>query len=184
MTAPWLITENRFHRRPADPSLEKTISDLKIKKLDHALSALDATAPDYNESAPRSKRNVINTSWKNASDEPKNIQTIYKSVLNWGSFISKLEKSAKPIQELQKAQNNPHRKLQAMGLFGQCFAKRGMNDMAARKLQDALKEKLTFDEEKKGSHLRAGSVLEKMGKADEAIEQSNRFTKWISATKM
>jgi hypothetical protein len=46
-----------------------------------------------------------------------------------------------------------------------------MNDMAARKLQDALKEKLTFDEEKKDLIYALGSVLEKMGKADEAIEQ-------------
>ena len=57
------------------------------------------------------------------------------------------------------------------GQHGQCFAKRGMNDMAARKLQEALKEKLTFDAEKKELTYTLGCVLEKMGKKDEAIEQ-------------
>jgi tetratricopeptide (TPR) repeat protein len=55
--------------------------------------------------------------------------------------------------------------------LGRCFAKRGMNDMAARKFQDALKEKVGFDEEKKELLYELGCALEKMGKPDEAIEQ-------------
>jgi tetratricopeptide (TPR) repeat protein len=58
-----------------------------------------------------------------------------------------------------------------MGYLGQCFARRGMNDMAARKLQDAIKEKPIFDEEKKELVYQLGSVLEKMNKREEAIEQ-------------
>ena len=45
-----------------------------------------------------------------------------------------------------------------------------MNDLAARSYQNALKEKPVFDEEKKELIYSLGSVLEKMGKADEAIE--------------
>ena len=43
--------------------------------------------------------------------------------------------------------------------------------MAARKLQDAIKEKPVFDDEKKELIYNLGSVLETMGKKDEAIEQ-------------
>jgi hypothetical protein len=46
-----------------------------------------------------------------------------------------------------------------------------MNDLAVRSLQNALKEKAVFDEEKKGLIYVLGSVLEKMGKKEEAIEQ-------------
>jgi tetratricopeptide (TPR) repeat protein len=46
-----------------------------------------------------------------------------------------------------------------------------MNDMAAAKLKEALREKLVFDEEKKDLIYALGSVLEKMGKTEEAIEQ-------------
>jgi hypothetical protein len=43
--------------------------------------------------------------------------------------------------------------------------------MAARSLQNAIKEKLTFDEEKKEMIYALGGVLEKMGKKEEAIDQ-------------
>jgi tetratricopeptide (TPR) repeat protein len=80
-------------------------------------------------------------------------------------------KISEAIQEFQKAQNNPQRRAASIMYLGRCFAKRGMNDMATRKFQDALKEKLTFDEEKKELLYELGSVLEKMNKPDDAIEQ-------------
>jgi len=46
-----------------------------------------------------------------------------------------------------------------------------MNDMAARTLQNAIKEKPVFDDEKKELIYQLGSVLEKMGKAQEAMVQ-------------
>ena len=44
-------------------------------------------------------------------------------------------------------------------------------DLAARTLQSAIKEKTAFDAEKKDLIYALGGVLEKMGKAEEAIEQ-------------
>ena len=46
-----------------------------------------------------------------------------------------------------------------------------MNDLAARTLQNAIKEKTTFDDEKKELVYVLGGVLEKTGKKQEAIEQ-------------
>ena len=46
-----------------------------------------------------------------------------------------------------------------------------MNDLAVKKLEQALAEKLVFDEEKMEIAYALGSVLEKMGKKEEAIEQ-------------
>jgi tetratricopeptide (TPR) repeat protein len=88
-----------------------------------------------------------------------------------GRLYFETGKVSEAIQEFQKAQNNPHRRLAAMGYLAQCFFKRGMNDLAARKFQEAIKEKPVFDEEKKDLVYSLGCVLEKMGKADEAIEQ-------------
>ena len=58
-----------------------------------------------------------------------------------------------------------------MSLLAQAFARRGMNDLAARKLQEALKEKLVFDDEAKDLRYQLGCVLEKVNKPAEAIEQ-------------
>ena len=46
-----------------------------------------------------------------------------------------------------------------------------MNDSAVRMLQNAIKEKPVFDEEKKELIYQLGCVLEKMNKPEEAIEQ-------------
>ncbi len=155
----------------SDPSLEKAIIDTQLKKLDFAMAQLDPQAPEYGEQSERLKAERANffleECKRRAEKYPNDLQIRFEL----GQLYFKTGKIGEAIQELQKAQNNPQRKVQAMSLLGQCFASRGMNDMAARKLQDALKEKLTFDEEKKELIYALGSVLEKMGKADEAIEQ-------------
>ena len=80
-------------------------------------------------------------------------------------------KVAEAIGEFQKAQGNPNKRLAAMNYLAQCFSLRNMNDSAVRTLQNALKEKPGFDEEKKELTYQLGCVFEKMGKKAEAIEQ-------------
>jgi tetratricopeptide (TPR) repeat protein len=46
-----------------------------------------------------------------------------------------------------------------------------MNDLAVRTFENALKEKLGWDEEKKELIYNLGSILEKMGKREEAKAQ-------------
>ena len=55
--------------------------------------------------------------------------------------------------------------------FAQCFAKRKMFDLAAKTLQNAIKEKIVFDDEKKELIYHLGCVFESMGKKEDAIEQ-------------
>ncbi len=88
-----------------------------------------------------------------------------------GVLYFNLGRIGEAIPEFQKAENNPHKRLQAMLYSARCFAARNMNDMAARKLQLALKEKPGFDEERKELLYTLGCVLEKMGKKDEAMDQ-------------
>jgi tetratricopeptide (TPR) repeat protein len=88
-----------------------------------------------------------------------------------GEQYFKLGRFGDAVAELQKAQNNPNRRIAAMGLLARAFFERGMNDMAAKKLQEALKEKLVFDDETKDLTYHLGIVLEKMNRPQEAIEQ-------------
>jgi len=80
-------------------------------------------------------------------------------------------KISEAIAEFQKAQGNPNKRIAAMSHLAQCFAKRGMNDSAVRTLQNAIKEKPAFDDEKKDLIYHLGCVFEKMDKKAEAIEQ-------------
>jgi tetratricopeptide (TPR) repeat protein len=88
-----------------------------------------------------------------------------------GALYFQTGKISEAIGELQKAKGNPYKRLAAMSLLAQCFAKRKMFDLAARTLQDAIKEKPSFDDEKKDLIYNLGCVFEAMGKKEEAVEQ-------------
>jgi tetratricopeptide (TPR) repeat protein len=75
------------------------------------------------------------------------------------------------MTEFQKAQNNPHRRVASMNYLAQCFAQKKMYDLAARRLQEAIKEKPVFDDEKKELVYNLAGVLEKLGKKEEGFEQ-------------
>lgn len=155
----------------SDPSLDQYMAELMIKKFDAAAARLDASAPDYAENVARiqAERQTfeLNECKARAERYPTDLQIRFEL----GELYLKAGKIAEAIQEFQKAQANPNRRIQAMGYLGQCFAHRGMNDLAARTLQNAIKEKQVFDDEKKDLIYQLGCVLEKMAKPEEAIEQ-------------
>ncbi len=154
-----------------DPTLERYIAELTLRKLEHALAQLDPKAPDYAEHSARlqAERDAYQLAECKSRAEryPSDLQIRYEL----GELYFKVGKTSEAISEFQKAQANPSRRVQAMGYLGQCFGRRGMNDLAARTLQNAIKEKVVFDDEKKELIYQLGCVLEKMGKAEEAIEQ-------------
>lgn len=154
-----------------DASLEKAISDTILKRYDFQLSQLNAANPDHaaqNEQLKGEKAAFqLEELRKRAERYPTDLQIKFEL----GQLYFQNGKFNEAMAEFQKAQSNPQRRLQAMAYFGQCLAAKGMNDMAARKMQDALKEKPGWDDEKMEMIYMLGCVLEKMGKREEAIEQ-------------
>jgi tetratricopeptide (TPR) repeat protein len=75
------------------------------------------------------------------------------------------------IQSFQRSQANPHKEIPSLMHMGKCFAKRGMNDMAAGTLQKALDKKEIMDDEKMDLHYQLGCVLDSMDRTEESIEQ-------------
>lgn len=155
----------------SEPSIERAIAELTLKKFDLALSQLDPGAADYAEKTgqltQQRQEYQLTEAQRRADKYPTDLQIRF----DLGQLYFEAGKISEAIQEFQKAQNNPHRRIQALNCLGQCFARRGMLDLAARTLQNAIKEKQVFDEEKKELIYSLGCVLEKMNKADEAIEQ-------------
>jgi len=154
-----------------DASLEKAISDTVSLKFDHQIAQLDQTAPDFAELAAKlqaeKQEYQISACQKRVERFPTDLQIRF----DMGQLYFQAGKISEAIGEFQKAQVNPHRKVAAMNYLAQCFAKRNMYDMAARTLQNAIKEKPVLDDEKKELIYNLGSVLESMGKKPEAIEQ-------------
>jgi tetratricopeptide (TPR) repeat protein len=155
----------------ADVSVQKAISDLRIKKINYAISQLDAAVP---ENAEKIKQLEVERDTFLLADVEARAERYPNDLVirfELGKLYFQVGKIGEAIKEFQKAQNNPNKRLQSMSYLGQCFAARNMNDMAARTLQNAIKEKLILDEEKKDMMYSLGLVLEKMSKKEEAMEQ-------------
>jgi tetratricopeptide (TPR) repeat protein len=155
----------------ADASLDRSIADTMVRKFDHEIAQLDASAPDFADKSAKLQAErdgyQLSECQKRAERFPTDLQIRFEL----GQLYFKAGKVGEAIQEFQKAQGNPHRRIAALNYLSQCFAKRKMFDLATRTLQNALKEKLVFDDEKKELIYNLGCVLEAMGKKDEAIKQ-------------
>ena len=154
-----------------DPSLDRLITDIQLKKFDYDLSQLDSGAPDYQEQANRITEERQGYQLEDCKGRVEKYPTDLAIRFELGELYFKAGKISEAIQEFQKAQGNPNKRIPAMAFLGQCFARRGMNDLAARTLQNAIKEKPGLDDEKKELIYQLGCVLEKMGKREEAMDQ-------------
>ncbi|HEY3853469.1 MAG TPA: tetratricopeptide repeat protein [Verrucomicrobiae bacterium] len=155
----------------ADPSLSKAILDTTMKKFDAALADIDPNSPDCAEKSKQitaERASFLLAETKQRAERYPNDLGIRFEL---GQLYYELGQNNEAMSEFQKAQANPNKRLQSMRYLGQILTRKGMNDMAAAKLKEALREKLVFDEEKKDLIYALGSVLEKMGKTEEAIEQ-------------
>jgi tetratricopeptide (TPR) repeat protein len=155
----------------SDPTLDRAIADTKVRRLEHEIEQLDPTAPDYTEKAAAMNAEKLAFQVAECQKRVEKFGTDLAIRYEMGVLYFQAGKITEAIQEFQKAQNNAHKKIPSMNYLAQCFAKRKMYDLAARTLQNALKEKVVFDDEKKNLIYNLGSVLEAMAKKEDAIEQ-------------
>jgi tetratricopeptide (TPR) repeat protein len=155
----------------ADPSLERAIAETHVKKFDHLLSQLDPQSADYAEQEAGLKaekqRFVLADCRRRVERYPNDLQQRFEM----GQICYEAGLLSEAIQEFQKAQNNPHRRIQSLYYLGLCFGAKGMHDLAARSFQTAIREKTVFDDEKKELIYSLGCAFEKMGRQEEAVEQ-------------
>ena len=155
----------------ADASLDRSIADTMGRKFDHEVAQLDSSAPDYADKAAKLQAEKEAYQLAECQKRAERFPTDLQIRFELGQLYFKAGKVGEAIQEFQKAQGNPHRRIASLNYLAQCFAKRKMFELAMRTLQNALKEKVVFDDEKKELIYNLGCVLEGMGKKDEAIKQ-------------
>lgn len=155
----------------ADSEIARVIHEYRLKQFDQQIGQIDPTGADAPEQRTEldTKRGVLllEDAQKRAELYPTDLMIRYEL----GVLYFQAGQIGEAIKELQKAQNFPNKRIAAMSLLAQAFSKRGMNDLAARKLQEAIKEKQLFDNEKKDLHYQLGTVLDAIGRRDEAMEQ-------------
>jgi len=155
----------------SDPSLDRAIADTRVKKMEHAAGELNPFAPEHAEQIAKIQADKLTFQLAECQKRVEKFPTDLAMRFELGVLYFQAGKIGEAIQEFQKAQNSPHKRIAAMSYLAQCFAKRKMFDLAAKTFQNAIKEKTLFDEEKKDLIYNLGCVLETMGKKDEALEQ-------------
>lgn len=164
---------NKIEQIPGalDATLEQARNDAIVKRFNQVIEELDPALEDYEQQkadlAAQRDAFVLSDCLARVAKYPTDKAIRFEL----GVLYFNLGRIAEALPEFQQAENNPHRRLQAMLYSARCLAARNMNDMAARKLQAALKEKLGFDDERKELLYTLGCVLEKMGKKEEAMDQ-------------
>ena len=165
-----------YHRIEAqegktDASLQKLIAETTLRKFNHAIDQLDPQAPGNADKIKQLETErdtfLLAECEQRAERYPNDLLIRF----DLGKLYLQVGKISEAIREFQKAQNNPNKRLLSLTYLGQCFARRGMNDMAARKFEDAIREKTVFDDEKKDMIYHLGLVLDKMGKKEEAMNR-------------
>ena len=154
-----------------DPSLASAIANTIVRRFDFQLEQVNPFEAGHEEQAAKIRAEKLEFQITECQKRVEKYPTDLAIRFEMGQFYFQAGKFSEAISELQKAQGNPHKRLAAMSLLAQCFAKRKMFDLAARTLQNAIKEKPVFDDEKKDLIYNLGSVLEAMGKKEEAVEQ-------------
>jgi tetratricopeptide (TPR) repeat protein len=154
-----------------DPSLDTAIANTMVKRFDHQIATVNPFAADNPDQVARLQAEKLDFQTAECQKRVEKYPTDLAIRYEMGVLYFQAGKINEAMQEFQKAQNNPNKKIAAMSYLAQCFAKKKMYDSAVRTFQNVIKEKLTFDEEKKDLVYNLGCVLEAMGKKAEAHEQ-------------
>ena len=149
----------------SDSAVDRAIVHTKLRRYDHQIESVSGEEAD--KLTEERKAFEIEQIQKLSDTYPSDLTLRFE--LGVLQFESGDMQSA--IRSFQRAQGNPHKEIAALTYLGQCFSKRGMNDMAARTLQNALDKKEVMDDEKMDLLYQLGCVLDSMDKKEESIEQ-------------
>lgn len=163
----------------SDTALVRKATDLQIRQFEIAITSREqyiAANPGTPESdayaaeLPDLHRQKAELSLQFARTRVQQNPTDLQFRFELGELLAELELWQEAIPELQKARQNPNVRTRAMSLLGQCFTARGMLDLAAKTLSDAVSELLVMDPVKKDVIYNLGLVYEKMNEKEKSLE--------------
>jgi tetratricopeptide (TPR) repeat protein len=154
-----------------DSTLDRAIAETIVRRYEHQFEQLDSSSPAYAERAAGLNAEKLAFQISECQKRVERFPTDLAIRYEMGALFFQAGKIGEAIQEFQRAQQNPHKRIAAMNFLAQCFAQRKMFDLAAKTLQNAIREKVVFDDEKKELIYNLGCVFESMGSKAEALDQ-------------
>jgi tetratricopeptide (TPR) repeat protein len=163
-----------------DSSMEKTIGDLKLKKVESELQVLrnelaEQTEPELqaqSQAAIEAKEKELNDvrlflAEARVRAQPNEGEFRY----DLGEALFKLGQYKRATEELQQSLKQPSVRYLALNLMGQAFMKRGMLDFAIKQLSTAESELVGMDDLKKEIVYNLGIAYELSKQPEKALDQ-------------
>jgi tetratricopeptide (TPR) repeat protein len=163
---------------PGDVALQARAEQVRSKLAEKQIHAMEAEieanpdAPDIEEkreSIRQIKRDRASTLLADAKSRVERNPTDKNYRFDLATVLFSVEQYREAIPELQQAKSNPHIRNKALLMLGRCFAALNMNDLAINAMQEAVKEILAFNNEKKELLYELGLVYEKVNKHEDYL---------------
>jgi tetratricopeptide (TPR) repeat protein len=163
-----------------DAWLVRKVSDLQLKQTENAIKAREewlAAAGDAHEESARvqqeladlrlqKSRAMLDDARKRVERNPTDLFFKYEL----GEQLMMAGEFTEAIPELQQARKNPNVRLRAMNLLGQCYAGKGMLDIAVKQFSDAVAEIASMDATKKEMLHKLGLLYAQMEQKEKALD--------------
>src|SRR6266704_1436156 len=163
----------------ADAGLIRKVSDLRIKRLEREIAALEEFLSTHgvehefygkkSDELKAAKKNraeiLLDDARKRVERNPTDLQLRFEL----GEHLVDAGRFREAVPELQRARQNPNARLKSMNLVGRCYGELGMLDLAMKQLEEASRENLSMDAMKKEILYNLGLVYERMGKQEKSL---------------
>ena len=150
----------------ADPQVDRMISQVKLTRLEKQAAALQAAGDQAGYEAKIEEKNafVFNDAEDRVRRYPNDLQIKYE----YGVLLFERGQINEAIQQFQRSQQNPQRRLRSFYYLALCFKQKQQLDIAAEQLEKAAAELNLMDETKKDVVYELASIYEAMGQIPKA----------------
>ena len=165
-----------------DPSLEREIADIKVKRLESRITEkkkqletnpTNAAALGNEITALETELDQLKLSDAERLVERYPNDLMYRFEL--GALYMKMGKIEGAIEQFQRSVGQPQRRVASLNYLGQCWLQMGVHDMAIDQFTKAIEEIPTMDSLKKDLLYNLGCAYENIGEPDKAIAEFKKI---------
>ena len=173
--------EKAMEKEGGDPSLQKMLGDVKIKRVDVRLKELKAEI-EKNPGDAQIKQQMVELQTQRDLLNMEEAERRVRSYPNDLSFRYELAvlyykkgRINEALEQFQTSQRSPQLQIMSLNYLGLCFREQKMHDLAINQFQKAEKASVLMDNNKKEIIYNLGETYEQMGKKDEAMVQFKKL---------
>jgi tetratricopeptide (TPR) repeat protein len=155
---------------PGDFDAKVQLGDLRISRVDRAIVKAQASGDKAQLASLEAERTkvTIDEYGVRVAEHPTDMALRFAL----GEQFLKAGRLDDAISEFQKAVKDPRKRIDSLGLLGECFIQKGLYDLAARQLEKALEESPGLNSERgKAVVYNLGVLREKQGNIAAAKEE-------------